>query len=173
MKKKILGLALIASSILSFNSFAQTTNNCDPSPKQQNICGKKHAKDKCNRTSDPFNGLQLSDSQKEKLASLKEKQKAARIEKSKIAKEKRISSDSLRRAERLADRRKYLEEVKEIIGPDQYVVFLENIVVNNGKHAVNRSHSSKGNHKAHGMKHDKRHDRHVARHDERATTAKL
>ena len=37
------------------------------------------------------------------------------------------------RAERRASKKAYLEEVKAIIGPDQYVVFLENFYLNGGQ----------------------------------------
>lgn len=135
MKKKIFGLAMIAIALTSFSSFAQQpeTQNC----KNTKNCIKTNKPDR--QKADPFQGLNLSDTQKTKLATLKENRQKNRAEKSKTARSEKMRADSLKATERMNQKREYLQEVKEIIGPDNYVVFLENMVINNG----GRNHSMK------------------------------
>lgn len=129
MKKKILGLAMIAVSLMAFSSQAQqpSTQNCtnkDNCKNTENIC--KRAKTAL------FQGINLSDAQKQKLASLKESRQKLRAEKKKAAEAEKIRTNTLRADERQKQKREYLQEVKEIIGPDNYVLFLENMVINGG-----------------------------------------
>lgn len=135
MKKKIFCLAMIAIALASFSSYAQQTEtkNC----KNTENCIKTATFNR--QKSDPFQGLNLSDAQKTKLAALKENRQKDRVEKSKTARLKKMRADSLKATERMNQKREYLQEVKEIIGPDNYVVFLENMVINNG----GRNHSMK------------------------------
>lgn len=134
MKKKILGLAVIAISLVSFSSMAQTpgAGSCQASeqcssPKKDCPASACPAKP-CSKP-DPFAGMNLTDSQKDKLKALKAKRDTARLERMKARKADRMRGDSARVAASRADRKQYLEEVKEIIGPDQYVIYLENIVL--------------------------------------------
>ncbi len=119
--------------MVSFSSLAQTqqpsaacttTQECTA---QQKSCQtpKTHCKAKSPKA-DPFAGLTLSESQKTQLNALKAKRAEARAEKMQARQADMRLNDSAR----IANRRQYLEEVKEIIGPDQYVMYLENIVVN-------------------------------------------
>ncbi|MDE5807005.1 MAG: hypothetical protein K2H76_02735, partial [Muribaculaceae bacterium] len=78
----------------------------------------------------PYEGLQLTDTQKQQLQQLDANRKAAREQQKMARKENKMRNDSLKMAERRADKKSYLEEVKAIIGPDQYVVFLENFYIN-------------------------------------------
>lgn len=79
---------------------------------------------------DLFTGMTLTDAQKTQLQELKAKRCAARLDKMKARKAKRQHNDSTRMTDRRADRKQYLEEVKAIVGPDQYVIYLENVVLN-------------------------------------------
>lgn len=133
MKKTIASIALAAIALVSFNSFAQ--NNDNTSDKAQCAGKEKCAKMKGNKGErrqcvDPFAGLTLNDTQKAQLSALKDKQRAAKAE----MKQKKQKEDSAARAERRAARqqakRQYLDEVKAIVGPDQYVIFLENFYLN-------------------------------------------
>ena len=63
MKKKILGLALIAMSVVTFSGMAQTTNK-DNNVKKENIKGKKADKQVRRNQVNPFEGLNLTDAQK-------------------------------------------------------------------------------------------------------------
>lgn len=124
MKKKILGLAAIAMSLIALPSVAQNKKNNDGRKKQARIENTQCTKDfkKGDRATCIFEGLTLSDTQKDQLKQLNEKQLADRQR-----------NDSTMRAERRASKKAYLEEVKAIIGPDQYVVFLENFYLNGGQ----------------------------------------
>lgn len=111
--------------------------------------------EKKNRMS-AFEGLNLTDAQKTKLQELDAKRQAERqqkMEARKAQKEQQKANkqngqadqkdlaarkaekqqnDSVRKAERVADMKEYLVQVKEIIGPDNYVKFLENVYVQGG-----------------------------------------
>lgn len=180
MKKKIMSLALAAMSIVAFGASAQTAST--PSQQAQQECsaqqGKKDGKKsdrkggrdgdfrKSDRKgpkqqrADLFEGMNLTEAQKTQLKQLGEKQKAARQEQAKAAKESKQRNDSVRFAARLQAKRDYLQEVKAIIGPDQYVVFLENAFVNAGqgqkgmgpKHSKGGKDQAKQGHRDHGQK---------------------
>lgn len=155
MKKNFLSLALIAMSLVSFNGMAQSQDNnvADPTCKEK-VCtkdgkpckdgkkdrdgkrGKKDKSDKFSKASrkgdkmNPFEGITLTEAQKAQLEQLKAKRQAARIENKKMAKAEKQKRDSVSFQARKAAKKEYLEEIKAIIGPDQYVVFLENMVIN-------------------------------------------
>lgn len=104
----------------------------------------------------PFEGLNLTEAQKTQLQQLDAKRKAerekkmearkaekeqmkakkqnAQMDKKDLAarKAEKQQNDSIRKAARVADMREYLVQVKEIIGPDNYVKFLENVYVSGG-----------------------------------------
>ena len=130
MKKKFLGIALVAMSLVSFTSVAQ------------NATGKNSAKiekvkrQKCDKAScvNPFEGLNLTDAQKTQLQQLNTKRMEQRKEQAQARKADKQRNDSTRMEARKNARKEYLKEVKAIIGPDQYVVFLENMYVNGGNH---------------------------------------
>lgn len=151
MKKKILGLALVAISLAAFNGNAQTTTT-DNTPAQENVKGKKTDRQGRRDKVNPFDGLNLTDAQKTRLQELDNQLREAGKERVKAAKEERRRNDSARIEQRKAAKKSYLEEVKAIIGPEQYVVFLENSYINSG------SHRGSGHDKAMnpGKKHDKK-----------------
>lgn len=131
MKKKIFGTAIVALSLTAFAGNAQTpaadngtqcgtSQCCKQKSDKQSCCGKQAV--------NPFDGLNLSDAQKTQLEQLKEKCQSARAEKAKAQKADRQNRADARRAEK----KQYLEDVRAILGTDQYVVFLENMVLNGG-----------------------------------------
>lgn len=150
MKKKVLGLALIAISAFTFTSVAQTQANVKDNTAKEQCKGNKKQCDKqiCN----PFEGMNLSESQKEQLKKLNETRRAQRTEKAKAQKEQK-NADRTKRAEaRKAEKRAYLKDVKNIIGADNYVTYLENMVINGDKHKGHKGHKAmrdgkKGNNK--------------------------
>lgn len=104
-----------------------------------------------------FEGINLTDAQKASLKQLNEKRMARRTEMKAQAKEQTDAQKEAARknkeamkADRQKAQKEYLEEVKEIIGPDNYVVFLENLVVNQQpqKAQAHNGHAKKG----HGQK---------------------
>ena len=166
MKKKVLGLALMAMALVGFNGMAQNNSQKNSQCcKAQTECtkGGKGMKKEAREMKNPYEGLTLTDAQKSKLAELDSKRMAdrkakmeARKAEVKGQKGERNDADMKSRMEaRKADKMEYLKEVKAIIGPDQYVVFLENFYVNgggnhNGGKAIRQG---KAGHK--GMAHNK------------------
>ena len=139
MKKKILGLAVIAMSLIALPSVAQNKNN-DGRKKEARIENTQCTKDaktcdskKVERACCLFEGITLSDTQKDQLKQLNDKQKADRKARGEARRADKQRNDSTMRAQRRASKKAYLEEVKAIVGPDQYVVFLENFYLNGGQ----------------------------------------
>lgn len=143
MKKKVLGLALMAMALVGFNGMAQNNSQKNAQCcKSQTECvkGGKGMKKEAREMKNPYEGLNLTDAQKNKLAELDSKRMADRKAKMEARKaevkgqknEKNDADKQARMQARKADKMEYLKEVKAIIGPDQYVVFLENFYVNGG-----------------------------------------
>lgn len=128
MKKKILGIALVAMSLVSFTGMAQTDTK-DNTVKQENACVKKDGR---KMRPNPFEGLQLSDAQKAQLKQLNEKCKTERKQMKEARKENRKAEAAKDRTSRLEAKKAYLEQVKAIVGPEQYVIFLENSFLQKG-----------------------------------------
>lgn len=150
MKKKVLGLALVAMSLVSFSSMAQNKSN-DTTTKQETVKGKKTDKQNRRTQINPFDGLSLTETQKSQLQQLDANRKTARKQQAQTRRENKQRNDSARMAQRQATKKAYLDEVKAIIGPEQYVVFLENMYVNSGGHRHGKSavsQSKNGNDKA-------------------------
>lgn len=152
MKKKILGLAAIAMSLIALPSVAQNKKNNDGRKKEARIENAQCTKDfkKGDRATCIFEGLTLSDTQKDQLKQLNEKQLADRKARKEALRADRQRNDSTMRAERRASKKAYLEEVKAIIGPDQYVVFLENFYLNGGQGQGNGHGKAVRGQKGHG-----------------------
>ena len=133
MRKKILSLAVVAMTLLSANSFAQSTvNDKTNSANIENVTGKKAERKGVKKN--PYEGLTLTDAQKTKLQQLDEKRAAQRKENAQAKKAEKQRDNADRMAARKSAKKEYLEEVKAIIGPDQYVVFLENFYINGSNH---------------------------------------
>ena len=131
MKKTVLGLAIAAMSFTSFGTMAQTiTCNNAATCNNEQVCtaNTNCTKAECNL----FDGLNLTDTQKTQLQKLNADRKASREQLAKARKENKMRTDSAARVDRRASKKEYLEEVKAIIGPDQYVTFLENVYINGG-----------------------------------------
>ncbi len=140
MKKKVLSLAIIATSLLTVSAVAQNPDDaqrpaclvegCD----QHQHRGPKAPKPECGN---PFEGLNLTDAQKAKLDQLRKDGQDARQKKQeerrKNREEARAKRDSLMKTGKL----NHLRQIKEILTPEQYVTFLENMVVNQKPEARN------------------------------------
>lgn len=138
MKKTILA-AIATMMLFSFSAQAQDNNN----KKAEKCCKETTCKTACSKE---FEGIQLTDAQKTKIQNLKAEKKAkmeaAQAKRKEMAKERKELKDSLKRQKRdfsmkndslfKAGKREYLTQIKEILTPDQYVVYLENQVINMG-----------------------------------------
>ncbi len=143
MKKRIFSVALLAMSLFAVNGVAQNPANNSNSTQIENVKGKKMEKKGERAKKNPYEGLNLTDAQKAKLQQLDEKQaaqrkqqmeemKAERKQQKEAQKADKQRNEQARKEARKAAKKEYLEEVKAIIGPDQYVVFLENFYINGG-----------------------------------------
>ena len=141
MKKTIIGVAMMAMALVGFNGMAQNTQKCNKAQVENSKCkgAKKEGRAKIN----PYEGLTLTDAQKSKLAELDNKRIAAHKAKmearkaeakdQKADRSKTHADMKARKDARKAEKMEYLQEVKAIVGPEQYVVFLENMYVNGGQ----------------------------------------
>lgn len=177
IKKKVLTLAIAVMSMAGFSAMAQNTGNANCTVNKEARCKQgancektaKCKKSKCDKNL--FAGMNLTEAQQTQLKQLAEKQRASRSEKMAAAKADKQRNDSVRVAERQAAKKSYLSDVKAVLTPDQYVVFLENFFVNaDGGHgprkaAVQQGHGKKQM-KADGRR-DKKGDK-IARHGRQA-----
>lgn len=105
--------------------------------------------------------MNITEAQRAQLDTLRVRRMANRhqrpaIDSTMTFEEIQLVKDSVRRAGRL----EYLREVREIVGPDQYVIFLENIAVDHplgrpGKAHMKRGHVSRHSDKAYSRNHRK------------------
>lgn len=129
MKKKLFSLAIAAMTLASFNSMAQTPDSSCSRSNGNSTC--PDSEQQCHRSApNPYEGLTLTDAQKSQLEQLDNKRKAERKDKAESRKADRKKNAEACKAERRACKKAYLEEVKAIVGPEQYVIFLENQVIN-------------------------------------------
>lgn len=132
MKKTILGLAILALSVANFSASAQKNNKACPQvcPSAQTCCAEQPCQVKGDCTL--FEGINLSDAQKAQLKDLRAKNSQACKANEKARKEEARKDREAAKAERMANKRQYLQDVKSVLTPDQYVLFLENFFVNGG-----------------------------------------
>jgi len=134
MKKKVLSLALVVMSCVSFSAFAQNDANvkndvkCE---KNEECCRKPQFKCAFN----PFEGLNLTDEQKTQLQNLREKRKAEFAEQKNAKRAEKQRNDSIKFADRKNFKKNYLNDIKSILTPEQYVTFLENSFMDQGNKA--------------------------------------
>lgn len=150
MKKKILGIALLAMSFVGFSAAAQTPAANTPAQQETVRKGDRQGR---NAQVNPFEGMNLSDAQQAQLKQLNEKRQAERQARKQTRKDEKQRKDSARMAERRNEKKSYLDQVKAIVGPEQYVVFLENFYVSGGNKAAmghNKAAKAKDGRKGHG-----------------------
>lgn len=124
MKKKILGMTLIAASFMAFGANAQNNNNCRQGKQCDLGC---------------FAGIDLTETQKTQLQQLCETRRADRDKQRKAYSDEKKRCDNARREARRAERKAYLEQIKTILGPEKYVQFLENNYMNGNHDKVKAS----------------------------------
>ena len=139
MNKKISAIALAIVASLGISAFAQTPAACPNKaadcPRSAACAPAKACGDSC-CTAVFFEGITLTPEQQTKIAAIK-------ADRQKAAKEAREN----RKADRKNCKRDYLNKMKEVLTPEQYVVFLENMVVNRPDgHKAFRGHKMNGRH---------------------------
>lgn len=123
MKKTILSLAVLFATSFSFSALAQA-------PAEGASCSGD--KPECCETV-LFEGIILTPDQQTKIQELNASRAQAAKVKKEAAKQKKEAAKADRKAKaeaKKADRKDYLNSVKSVLTPDQYVIFLENAYVN-------------------------------------------
>lgn len=153
MKKKIITIVAAIALLAGVQASAQNNNtntngtctkteqNCKAGKSRDGRTPRMNSEQRRMFAEQAFDGIQLTDAQKAGLKALNEQQQAKRAEMKAQkesakaeAKQQRKAQDSTMRAARSQSKRDYLNGVKAILTPDQYVVFLENIVVEGPAH---------------------------------------
>ena len=139
MKRKILSIAFVAISALMITAVAEDKKENKPCEGKE-MCkhhkmgkGKHHARPHFN----PFEGIELSDKQKEQFKELAETRKA-NFEKMK--KEKPVGEKCSKRPNPKEMGKAHLDDMKKILTSDQYVKYLENIALNKPMMGKQRHH---------------------------------
>ena len=140
MKKVIWSIMVVAFSMVSFSASAQE-KQCDKSQCVKEKCDKAQKCGKQMQAPCPFDGLNLTPEQKEKIKALKANCKENKCDR----KKQRAHRDSMAQAAKA----KHLAEIKAILTPEQYVQYLENMVVKQGP---KQGRMSRQNHKCGKMK---------------------
>lgn len=160
MKKQIATLALAAVSMVTMGAFAQNKDCKAQCKDKQAKCVNADRKD-CKKMRpgcfNPFEGLNLTDAQKEKLGKVTCPAQQARADRQKAKADDKAKREE-RRAKAKEARANYLKEVKSILTPEQYTQFLENFFLNsrpaNGGKAFRKGHHGK-HHGAKGFRNGK------------------
>ena len=146
MKKTILSMMLAGALFAGGTAYAQsqTEGSTGASVQKENVeKGKKDTKGnkagmrKANRPPfNPFDGVQLTNDQQQRLQALQQglgpvqltpEEQAKIKENPNLTPEQKKQLKEEKKAKKLEAKKNYLSGVKEILTPDQYVIFLENV----------------------------------------------
>ena len=136
MNKKVLSAVMLCASLFTLSATAQ-----NPKARNQNCpvanCNTEAVCNNPKQCAQPgeccsvlFEGITLTEAQKSKIQDIQkarvEKRKARAAESKETAKTEKRKMREERDAARKADKRAYLDGVKQVLTPEQYVIFLEN-----------------------------------------------
>lgn len=136
MKKTILTSIIALAALVAMPAAAQTDAKTGATKTEQAVKAKKEHKggkegrpDRRDgrqqvKRSDAFEGITLTDQQKEALKALRPQRPE------RPAKKDSVATDTVARPNPKQMRADYVNGVKNILTPEQYVVFLENVVIN-------------------------------------------
>ncbi|MDE6300758.1 MAG: Spy/CpxP family protein refolding chaperone [Muribaculaceae bacterium] len=156
MIKKIATLAIAAIVMAGSSAFAQTQQTEKTEKQCATQCAKGkhclHERMQCNE----FAGITLTDAQKAEIEAVKaefrkDRQKMAQDTDKAAAKGEKVAKEARKDGEKMLDkantkRAEYLAKIKNILTPEQYVIYLENKVTNqSGNHS--RMHAKAKMHK--------------------------
>lgn len=124
MKKLMIALAAVAMTC-GLSARAQDNKNaiCDNSQCKVQQCDQRGA---C-----AFDNLNLTDTQKGKIKALHEKRVADRQARREANAKAKAEKKDQKRTTRVEAKKAYLKDIKSILTPEQYTLFLENSFVNN------------------------------------------
>lgn len=129
MKKIILSMAVAVISMTSLTAMAQKPGDCDKQKCEQK-CQKEGKCQKDRPECNPFEGLQLTQEQQTKLSVIPCPRKVMEEAKKQCKGDSTQCSREQRMAVVKDVRTNYLNQVKAVLSPEQYVQFLENNFVN-------------------------------------------
>lgn len=186
MKKVILSMMMAGALLASGTAFAQTpTDGTTGATTQQSDCcqtnntpqgkkkdghkgGKKDGKTRAGKPKfNPFDGIELTADQQQRLQALRQgvgpveltpEQQAKIPENPNLTAEQKKQLSAERKAAKLEARKNYLNGVKEVLTPEQYVIFLENVYLYrpiDKAQAFGKKAGKKGHHGEKGRKNGK------------------
>ena len=164
MRKKVLGFVIAISALSAGMMFAQSNSqNQAPANKEYSKSDKGMKKGQ-RAPYNPFDGVQLTTDQQEKLKVLREGLGPVKLDKQQmqnLTDEQKKQMKKEAKAKKAENKKKYLDGVKGILTPDQYVVFLENVYLygpepsNKGNMKFEKKGDRKGNKDHKGKKSSK------------------
>ena len=171
MMKKAFSIALAAFALMAATSFAQTAT-ADTKAKTEKTCdlGKSRKFRKADmktmearRADRAFEGINLTETQKKEVSALNKRTRAERqamkAERQKMKaerkadkgadREQRMAQRKAMKEKRIAAKKSYLSQLRNIIGEDNYVIYLENQYIqkydgNGGRAKMHAGHAKRG-----------------------------
>ncbi len=134
MKKKVLSIAVIAVSLFAFSANAQNTENCPRKQCPAEKCApngpRSHQGQRLDAFCNPFEGIELTEAQKTKLEEMRKSNHEAMKQKMAEGRKKHEEACAKRDSIIRSGKLNHLRQLKEVLTPEQYVTYLENMVVN-------------------------------------------